>query len=117
MTAEGIEYLSEWPPQDTITRAPKGQKRRVSEVNDIHPHKEVKIDRSQFTGKVMLSVEENELVSRPSSTPVSTILTLWWKLNLRSGKNNHQSDLSEHNSLSTLSRNPHTLLHHISKYI
>lgn len=109
---EEVEYLSEWPPLQN--RASKRQKSGALQVIETQSLKKVKM---QCTVDDTLSLEENELISRPSSVPISTILALWWKQNLRCGKTSQCSSVpSEYDALSTLSHNPHTLLHHICKY-
>ena len=104
MEGSCIEYLSEWPPHK------EGRREREDEKEiQAAPPKRIKSDNSLSS----LSAAEQELVVCASNVPTSTLLARWWKsARLRGCKT--ESDQSAEPAVS-LSRNPRTLLHHISR--
>ena len=126
MADEGrIEYLTEWPPQRIQEEEPSTEQKKRSLSFECELEKStfkkakrnlqcMKPVASLVQSEVILNSEENKLITRSPSLPITTILAQWWKFFMRSG--NKSRNIEGYKDLSDLSNNPHTLLHHICKY-
>ena len=117
--AEGeVEYLTEWPPQQTELST--GQKRKSMKTDSLSSTKKPKTcsvkqnlrQAEQSPSEATFGLEEKQLVTKPPLVPITTILAQWWKLKTRT---NTLGGGALSDNISSLSHNPHTLLHHMCK--
>lgn len=108
-----VEYLTEWPPQEAELST--GQKRKPVETNSISSTKKPKtcnVEQLPSSSDDNFFLEEKQLITKPPSVPITTILAQWWKFKTRT---NTLGGGALSDNISSLSHNPHTLLHHMCK--
>ena len=104
---EAKEYLLEWPPPHSETlpdeqESPPEAKRRKKSHEEGLP----------VTGKETSRDSDDELIKKDTNVSTKSLLAMWWKRNNRNSENARDKSFQLPES-----KNPNTLLHHLTLYV